>query len=152
MPRSMRVPARDEVTDDTPLHIETAARLAFPDGAVSPLALRNAASRGELEHERLGGRICTTLAWIREWRERCRQKPKGRAFGGDEAPRGQTASAETGTGSSRTTSDVSARASAQLVLENLRRQHKTPSLGTSLSSAKPRANVTVLPRPSRSPT
>lgn len=64
---------RSEVDDDTPLHLETAARLAFPDGVVSGLALRNAASRGDLEYERLGGRIVTTLRWIREWRERNRR-------------------------------------------------------------------------------
>jgi hypothetical protein len=150
--RSARLPDRDAITPNTPLHLETAAALAFPDGSISALALRNAAARGELEHMRIGGRILTKLAWIEEFTERCRHKPKGRAYGGAEAPRGQMASAETATGSSKTTTDVSARASAQLVLENLRRQHKTPSLGTSLSSAKPRANVTVLPRPSRSPT
>ncbi len=38
------------------------------------LALRNAAARGDLEYERLGGRIVTTLRWIREWRERNRHQ------------------------------------------------------------------------------
>ena len=151
--RSARLPDREAITPNTPLHLETAAALAFPDGSISALALRNAAARGELEHMRIGGRILTKLAWIEEFTERCRQKPRGRAYGGAEEPRDRTASAETGTGSSRTmTEPVSAQASAQLVLENLRRQHKTPSLGTSSNSVKPRANVTVLPRPSRSPT
>jgi hypothetical protein len=43
---------------------------------VTGLALRNAASRGDLEYERLGGRIVTTLHWIREWRERNRHPAK----------------------------------------------------------------------------
>lgn len=64
---------RSEITDDTPLRLETAARFAFPDGAVSANALRSAASRGDLEHERLAGRVVVTLRWIREWRERNRR-------------------------------------------------------------------------------
>lgn len=60
------------ITDDTPLRLETAAQLAFPDGGVSKNALRSAAARSELEHERLAGRIITTLRWVREWRERNR--------------------------------------------------------------------------------
>ncbi|WP_342167039.1 hypothetical protein [Methylobacterium sp. SD21] len=66
------LPDRSEITDDMPLQLEAAARLAFPDGTMSALGLRNAATRRELEHEKLGGRIYTTLAWIREWRERNR--------------------------------------------------------------------------------
>jgi hypothetical protein len=64
--------ANSAITDDTPLRLETAARLAFPDGGVSKNALRSAAARGDLEHERLAGRVITTLRWVREWRERNR--------------------------------------------------------------------------------
>jgi hypothetical protein len=79
MPKSFRpLPDRSEITDDTPLHLDTAARLAFPDGVVSGLALRNAAARGDLEYERLGGRIVTTLRWIGEWRERNRYPARAR--------------------------------------------------------------------------
>jgi hypothetical protein len=79
MPKHPRpLPDRSEIDDDTPLHLETAARLAFPDGVVSGLALRNAAARGDLEYERLGGRIVTTLRWIREWRERNRHPARPR--------------------------------------------------------------------------
>ena len=70
--RPLRIPDRSEITDDTPLQLETAATLAFPDGAVSALALRNAAYRGDLEHERIGARVLTTLRWIQEFRERNR--------------------------------------------------------------------------------
>lgn len=74
--RPRPLPDRSEVTDDTPLHFETAARFAFPDGVVTALALRSAAYRGDLEFERLGGRIVTTLRWIVEWRERNRHPAK----------------------------------------------------------------------------
>lgn len=70
--RPLRIPDRSEITDDTPLHLATAAALAFPDGSVSALALRNAASRGELEHMRIGARVLTTLGWIKEFMERNR--------------------------------------------------------------------------------
>ena len=77
MPKRLRpLPDRSDVTDDTPLHLDTAARLAFPDGVVTGLALRNAAARGDLEYERLGGRIVTTLRFIKEWRERNRYPAK----------------------------------------------------------------------------
>ena len=66
------------ITDDTPLRLETAARLAFPDGGVSKNALRSAAARSELEHERLAGRIITMLRWVREWRERNRYPARPR--------------------------------------------------------------------------
>jgi len=72
------LPDRSGIDDDTPLHLATAARLAFPDGVVSGLALRNAAYRGDLEYERLGGRLVTTLRWIREWRERNRYPARPR--------------------------------------------------------------------------
>lgn len=73
MPKRPRpLPDRSEITDDTPLHVETAARLAFPDGVITGNALRKAAARGHLEYERLRGRIVTTLRFIREWRERNR--------------------------------------------------------------------------------
>ncbi len=64
MPREIRIPDRSEVTDDTALLLNVAARLAFPDGTVSGLAPRNAASRGELEYERIGGCLYNTLAAI----------------------------------------------------------------------------------------
>ena len=77
MPKRPRpLPDRSEIDDDTPLHLETAARLAFPDGVVSGLTLRSAAARGDLEYERLGNRIVTTLRFIREWRERNRHPAK----------------------------------------------------------------------------
>jgi hypothetical protein len=71
--RPIRVPDRSEITGSTLLHLTTAAALAFPDGSVSALALRNAASRGELEYVRIAGRVLTTLDWVDEFMERCRQ-------------------------------------------------------------------------------
>lgn len=64
MKRGVRIPDRLKITADTPLSLDVAARMAFPDGSISGLALRNAARRGDLGHAPLGGRIYTTLADI----------------------------------------------------------------------------------------
>ena len=41
-------PARDQVTPDTPLRLDTAAALAFPDGSMTVSGLRREAARGRL--------------------------------------------------------------------------------------------------------
>ncbi|CAO4137228.1 hypothetical protein OFEAOIEE_LOCUS4997 [Methylorubrum extorquens] len=46
MRRGVRIPDRSEITADTPLSLDVAARIAFPDNSVSGLALQNAAARG----------------------------------------------------------------------------------------------------------
>ncbi len=55
---------RSEITNATPLSLDVAARIAFTDGSMSGLALRNAATRGDLGHAKIGGRVYTTLADI----------------------------------------------------------------------------------------
>lgn len=64
MRRGVRIPDRAEITAGTPLSLDVAARIAFPDGSMSALALRNAATRGDLGHAKIGGRVYTTLADI----------------------------------------------------------------------------------------
>ena len=94
---------RDLVTPSTPLLLKTAARLAFPDGSMTPLILRRKASRGELAIEKIGNRVYTTLADIERMRALCRQKPRALDSGSGEDERGQTGSASMATGASRTT-------------------------------------------------
>ena len=65
MRRGVRIPDRAEITADTPLSLDVAARIAFPDGSMSGLALRNAATRGDLGRAKIGGRVYTTLADIK---------------------------------------------------------------------------------------
>ncbi len=150
MSRELRIPSRQEVAADDPLLLDVAARIAFPDGSVSGLALRNAARRGEIKVERLGGRLYTTLAWIGEWRTTCRLKPKGHASGSSAAISEPTESGAPAPGPSKTTPEsVSARASAEHVLADLHRKLKTPSRSTSSRGASFPATSTVLPMPSR---
>ena len=71
MPRPI-LPPLDLVTPDTPLRLDLAARLAFPDGSLSGTSLRREAAAGRLQVERIAGKLFTTLQAITEMRERCR--------------------------------------------------------------------------------
>lgn len=142
MPRERggRIPSREEIRDDTPLLLDVAARVAFPDGSVSGLALRNATTREELAYERIGGRLYTTLADIREMRKQCRGRAKVRAFGSSAEMSEPMDDESPALGRSRTTeASGSALASALHVAESLLKQHTPRSRDTSLRSGRPRA-------------
>ena len=81
MRRGVRTPDRSEITADTPLSLDVAARIAFPDGSMSGLALRNAATRGDLGHAKLGGRVYTTMADIERMVAACWVKAEPRRSG-----------------------------------------------------------------------
>jgi hypothetical protein len=150
MGRHLRIPDASEITDDTPLLLDVAARVAFPDGSVSGLALRNAAGRDELEYERIAGRLYTTLAAIREMRAACRRKPKVQGSGSSAATSAPTESGSLARGPSKTMEESgSAQASALLALESRLRQLKRPSPNTSSGNEKPPAKSTVVPMRSR---
>lgn len=83
----------DAMTDDTPLTLAEASSLLR--GLVSAATLRRAADRGELTAYRLGRRIVTTPAAVREYCERCRldQSRPGSGSGqrpGIDQPRGSS--------------------------------------------------------------
>jgi hypothetical protein len=66
------IPSPEQVTPDTPLRLEIAAALAFPDGSMTAAGLRREAARGRLVIERIAGKDYTTLAHIERMREACR--------------------------------------------------------------------------------
>lgn len=76
---SIQIPARDAITDNTPLRLETAAALAFPDGSMTAVTLRRMIANGQLKAVKLAGRYYTTLAAIGEITTPCLVKPKARA-------------------------------------------------------------------------
>jgi hypothetical protein len=78
--RPLRIPSRDEITDDTPLRLEVAAIIAFPDNSMTDRSLRGEIDRGRLVGEKIAGRWYTSLAHIDRMREKCRQDPKDRVF------------------------------------------------------------------------
>ena len=66
------LPSLGAIKPDTPLRLAVAAALAFPDGSMTESGLRKACSNSDesrrLGHERLRGKIYTTLAAIEDWR------------------------------------------------------------------------------------
>jgi hypothetical protein len=57
-----RTPDPAQVKPDTPLRLDVAAALAFPDGSMKASGLRKEAGRGRLVVERIAGKDYTTLA------------------------------------------------------------------------------------------
>ena len=67
------------VTPNTPLRLEVAARLAFPDGSMKLAGLRREIARGRLAYEVIAGKHYTTLADIDAMRQLCRVPVTDRA-------------------------------------------------------------------------
>jgi hypothetical protein len=61
----------EQISDDTPLRLETAAAIAFPDGGMTANGLRRESKRGRLVIERVAGKDFTTLNHIKRMRELC---------------------------------------------------------------------------------
>lgn len=113
---------REDVSDDMPLRLDLAARLAFPDGSIGLSGLRREAARGNLEVFRVAGKHMTTLRAIRDMLEKCRVKPNLPASGSS-----QPATTVELSGSSLIEEGKSARAALNLRLERLRGNLPTTS-------------------------
>jgi len=72
---------RASVAPDTPLRLEDAMHLTFPDGTTTVAALRREIAAGRLVAWRVGGRHLTSLVEIERMLERCRVKPKEQGSG-----------------------------------------------------------------------
>src|SRR3974390_850411 len=59
---------------DTPLRLETAVQLAFPDGGLTVAGLRSERDKGHLVIETIANKEFTTLHNIEEMRKTCRDK------------------------------------------------------------------------------
>ena len=69
---------------DTPLRLDVAAKLAFPDGGITAASLRREASAGRLVIERIAGKDFTTLTHIENMRREaatCRDGVKAHGSG-----------------------------------------------------------------------
>src|SRR5690348_11126010 len=80
-----------DLADSVPLRLDAAAKVAFPDGSMTASGLRREAQRGRLVIERVAGKDYTTLAAIKDMRERCRVAPKVRAYGSGPVVSNETA-------------------------------------------------------------
>jgi len=105
-------PALSNIMPDTPLRLDVAARLAFPDGSMTATGLRRLGDKGLLTIERINRRDYTTLLAVKEMREKCRVAPKVRASGC--VPRAVTV-----TGSNMAPSTSSSIAAARSRLDSL---------------------------------
>jgi integrase len=144
-----RVPDPDQVKPDTPLRLDVAAALAFPDGSMTGSGLRKEAGRGRLVVERVAGKDYTTLADIERMRALCRVPRKEFASGCVPASEMKTArSAGERSGSSETDRARSARAA----LQKIARTPSERSVSTSPVSTAPTEPAAVIPlrgRPAR---
>jgi hypothetical protein len=92
MARKPTSPPRDHIGDDTPLRLDVAAALAYPDGSMTASGLRREAGRGRLVIERTAGKDYTTLRYIEQMRELYRVEARVPASGS--APHGATRQAK----------------------------------------------------------
>ena len=76
-----KLPPRDQIADDTPLRLDVAAALAYPDGSMTASGLRREAARGRLVIERTAGKDYTTRTAIREMRRLCQLSVKAQGSG-----------------------------------------------------------------------
>lgn len=121
-----RIPRLDEITDTTPLRLDVAAALAFPDGSMGASGLRREAAKGRLAVERIAGKDYTTLQEIENMRELCRVPPKAPACGS--APRAATPPAASRTpphGSSSMPGSNIPLESARMIVQELRERSPT---------------------------
>lgn len=71
------------VSDDTPLRLAIAAKLAFPDGSMSERGLKREIERGRLACERIAGKVYTTFNYIKRMRDECRENHSGSESGSE---------------------------------------------------------------------
>src|SRR5437879_3850984 len=144
-----RVPKPDEIKPDTPLRLDVAAALAYPDGSMTASGLRREAGRGRLAIERVAGKDYTTLRAIQEMRERCRVT--ARAPGSGCSQPGELSTEESLSkpcGSSGTATSSGALVSARAKLRKL----SGPSPNTSPTNTEPREPGTGTRLHAKSPT
>jgi hypothetical protein len=65
------IPDPNSIGPDTPLRLEIAAAIAFPDGGMTASGLRKEHTKGRLEFERIANKDFVTLKQIEEMRKRC---------------------------------------------------------------------------------
>src|SRR6516162_3209971 len=110
------IPPPDKVTPDTPLRLEIAAALAFPDGSMTASGLRRESARGRLTIERIAGKDFTTLAEIERMRELCRVQRRVQDCGSAPPAEEAAGSLPTPSGSSSTATNISPQAALRAKL------------------------------------
>ena len=142
-----KLPARDQIAEDTPLRLNIAAAFAYPDGSMTASGLRRESARGRLLIERTAGKDYTTLGAIRQMRDLCRLETRERGCGsGEHAVTEKPAIHTTQCGSSEMGSIQRAQAAAKMIVQELR--EFSPNTSTESTSRK-RPKASVIPLKSR---
>lgn len=68
--------AMDEISEDAPLRLKNAIKIAFPCGGMTESGLRQEHQKGRLKLEKIAGKHFVTLRAIKEMRELCEQVPQ----------------------------------------------------------------------------
>jgi hypothetical protein len=133
----------EHASEDAPLRLAVAARLAFPDGSMTASGLRKEAVKGRLTIERIAGKDFVTLSAIQSMRNLCQIRRRAPDSGS-----GRPEDERKPPGSSETKTSKSALAAALTTARRLSEGSAT----TSAPNTSRRASATVTRLPSRSPT
>lgn len=129
----------ESVSDDTPLRLDVAARLAFPDGSIGVSSLRNEARKGRLVVWRIANKDMTTLGEIKRMQDRCRVKEPPLDSGSD-----RPSPADKPHGLSRTESARSAQSAKAALLKRVEQQKQSFKTTSQTSTTpSPRAGHVV---------
>ena len=108
------------VAPNTPLRLDIAAKLAFPDGSMTASGLRREIAKGRLTVETIAGKQYTTLANVEEMRGLCRTKP-------NPPDSGSETSGERSSGTSLMTDAKSQLAAALMTARGLKKSSRNTS-------------------------
>jgi hypothetical protein len=134
----------DAIRSDTPLRLDVAAALAYPDGSMTSSGLRREVKRGRLVIERTAGKDYTTLAAIERMRELRRVAPKEPDYiSRPSAATPPVPSHTSQSGKSETANIERAQAALNMTLLEQRR-HLSATSTASIRSARAKENVVPL--------
>ena len=140
---SSEAPDANNIGHDVPLRLKDAARIAFPFGGMTASGLRREAKRGRLTIERIAGKDYTTLHFIEEMRQRCRNElAKDHDSGCNPSATKKAGAPGKQPGSSVTMDRYS---SALAALERTAQGLNAPCKTTSLGSTKSAASAAAIP-------
>jgi hypothetical protein len=122
MRSNLSIPERDKVSLNTPLRLDIAARLYFPDGSISGRSLEKEAAKGNLQVMRIAGKSFTTLDDLASMCNRCRTRSN---LPDSICERPETTEAPSG--SSSTTASSIAQGRAKKISQELKRRSLTIS-------------------------
>ncbi len=144
------MPDSATVGPDTPLRLDVAAAVGFPDGSMTARGLRREIARGRLAFARVAGKDYTTLNDLNEMVKLCRRERKDQDCGHDRQDETNgDASLTPPSGSSSTEAISKARAAASMIVRELKRRSGA-TLPKSISTAR-RTKGNVIQLKSRSP-